>query len=650
MTPVRHASDPTRDPFAMHFSLITASLALVPVLAAPAQDDATVPQAPTSEPPASLPADNLGGPLQVGDVTINENEIKRFLIYGPCRAALEYHRVNAILKDEASRRLASYDDELATWEAISASGADAGAKPIEFTMDYFSVDDEQFEILMQGKVDDFTKKYPTLDLGIEVTRAFRSPRWHRRELRQERLFDLTFVPDNPDLWPDLTFEALRQEAGEILIDDFRESYERRKAQLDVNMAEWEATTEAGGDPGAKPTLPPEDNMYRSILRQIVRDTVYGVCDTATSIDGIDPSLVVTMDLDYDGVPDLEVTIDEVWEDVKSTVTNKEISDARSFLILIEASRQRLAAEGKLLSDEDQAAFMDEVKASFGSDIFGLGTIALGAHQFPSVEAYAAYMPLVESYKRSVEPLMERPEEGGLAPALRTHLDFANQVMGLSKVDAEILLVSAFDFDNFTWKENGWVNARQKAEFLKTELEKNGVQYAEQRKQRMEAAAEGLEFTPDAEVMDPHDFWSRMLDEHCDFWDPPPPAVGRTGSDHGYKKNGRFGERSRNDMRSLLVESPFSNFLRGGILTDEIYFRQAPGTIIGPLRGPHGWYLSKLIKRVPTQRPLNINDEKHLQLLRDDWVRISFIDYAHGALERVEIVGLHANDEAYASGK
>ncbi|MFT7486595.1 MAG: hypothetical protein ACI9F9_002450, partial [Candidatus Paceibacteria bacterium] len=104
------------------------------------------------------------------------------------------------------------------------------------------------------------------------------------------------------------------------------------------------------------------------------------------------------------------------------------------------------------------------------------------------------------------------------------------------------------------------------------------------------------------------------------------------SDHGYKKSGRFGERTRNDMRMLMNESPFTNFLQGGLLTDEVFFRLTAGSVAGPIRGPDGWYLVKVMKRLPTQRPLNVNDEKHLEILQEDWVRISFIEYAHGALD------------------
>lgn len=618
----------------MHLSLLTASLVLGAAASAPAQDSA-----PASEPPQQQPWEDLGGPLRVGDVEIPELEIKRYLIYGPCRAAMEFHRVSAIIQDEIDRRMASYEDDLATWEAISASGADAGPKPVQLPADFFDVPADALASLRERKQREFQVKYPFLDLDTEIRRSYRSVEWYERELLQEMRFDRTFVQEDPSLWPALTYEAMRQEAGEILIDDFRESYERRKAHHEAEMAKWQAAKDAGQEVGPAPERQPEDSMYRSILRQIVRDAVYGVVDTKTGLDGLDPQYLVTMDFDWDGEPELALTVDEIWEDVKATISQKEIDDARQFLALIEATRQRLMAEGKLLTDEEAAQHIDEVRKSFGSDIFGIGTVALGAHQFPSVESYGAYMPLLEAYRRSTASDLEAPPEGGLSQPLRDHLDKANQIMGLAKCDAEILLVSAFDFDNFVWIPDGWSKAREKAEWLKSEIERNSVEYAAYRQAKMEAAAEGKELTME-EVMEPHTFWSRLLDEHCDFWDPPPPAVGRPGSDHAYRKKGRFGERSRNDMRSLLTETPYSMFVSGGMLTDEVFFNLPVGSIAGPMPGPDGWYIAKVIKRAPTQRPLNINDEKHMELLRDHWVHQTFGDYAHEALDSAEVVGLN----------
>lgn len=619
---------------------ITAGLTLGAAFGLPLQDGApatTSTEAP--EPQESYPGDDLGGPLKVGDTEITENQIKRFLIYGPCRSAMEWRRINAIIEDEISRRIAGYDDELAAWEAIKESGADPGPKPFRYTREYFQIDEDEFAQHFDEKMERFRRRYPSLDQENETRRAYRSVEWYRRELRQEMYFDRCFVPDDTNFWPDLTFEAMREEAGEILIDDFKESYERRIAFYETALAEWQAKVDAGEDAGPKPRMGQEDSMYRSILRQIVRDAVLGVTDCKSSIDGLSPDLLCTMDFDWDGEPELALTVDEIWQDVKRFVNRHEIDQARRFLALTEATRQRLDSESQLISEEEAAVHLEEIKSKFGTNIFGLGQMAVGAHQFPSVESYAAYMPLLESYRRSVEPQMESPPEGGLAPVLREHLPMANQVMGLAKVDAEVLLVAAIDMNTYQWIEDGWATARKKAEWLKSEIEKNGVAYAEYRKQRMEAAAEGKEFKPEEELMQPHDFWSRLLDEHCDFWDPPPPLEGKPGSDHAYKKLGRFGERTRNDMRSLIGESPYSNFLNGGLLTDAIYFKTPIGSVAGPMRGPHGWYLAKVIKRTPPVRPLNINDERHVDILKDDWVRLSFIDFAHEALEAAEVTGL-----------
>ncbi|MCB9915674.1 MAG: hypothetical protein H6828_11075 [Planctomycetes bacterium] len=584
-------------------------------------------------------APDLGGPIHVGSVEIPETQIQRFLIYGPARPALEYHRINALIQDEIARRVNGYADELANWEAITASGADAGPKPQPVDPASFEVSDEEFQKVYDRKIAEFQQKYPEETTGLkvetEISRAYRSVDWYRRELRQEIQFDKVFVPDDPSQWPALTFEALRQEAGDILINDFQQSYERRKLHYETELALWKQKVEAGDEQaGPEPEMPAEDSMYRSILRQIVRDTVYKVVDTKTAVEGLPADLICTMDFDGDGTPELSLTTADMWNMVGDTITDVEIADARDFLTLIEATRQRLAAENKLMSDEEAAAKLEEIKSGFTSDMFNLGTIAVGAHQFPSVEAYADYVPLLESYKLSVQPLLETPAEGGLPAVLRAHLDHANQVMGLGKVDAEVLLVSAFDFGNYAWKKNGWADAQKKAEWLKSEIEKNAAAYADYRKKRQEAAASGQEYTPEVEVEEPHAFWSKLIDNNCDFWDPPPPEVGRQSA-VAYKQLGRFGDRTRNDLRSLMSESAYVYFLRGKLITDEIFFDQPMGTVAGPFKGPFGYYLTKVLNRTPPTRPLNVNDENHLQLLRDDWYRISFIDYAHEALDAAQ---------------
>jgi len=588
----------------------------------------------------------FGTPVTVNGVLIDDESIKRHIIYGPCRPALEWRRINALLQAEIEGRAAA-------------------GKPTE----HLNPSDNKFEAVYDGKIAQWLERYPTLELTAEVRRVFRSVDWYRRELRMDLVFDETFLPDDPNLWPALTFEALRAEAEEIFVDDWRQSYERRSKHYaeelalweeakatypdrvkayEAELAEWEG--HRNGDqpsrpeePGEEPVLPEEDSMYRSILRQIVRDMLFKMSSTKTAFDGLPAGVVMTLDIDADGVDEKTWTTQEIWEEVKVTVTEKEIDDAKHFLAKLEASRQRMAGEGLLVSAEDARAALESVDggAGFQSAQFNIGMVAVGNHQFPSIESYGEYYRILESHKRKVTPMIEAPEEGGLAEPLREHLVRANKIMGLGKVDCEVLLVTAFNFPKNQWIEDGWESSKEEAEFIKTAIEKNSQSFAEYRRLRMEAAAAGEDFDPNSapQAYDPHDFWSSLIDEYSGYWDPPQPESGRPGSAVGYKMKGRFGERYRNDLQSVIDESPFGHFVTGTSITDYIFFDQQVGTVSGPFKGPYGYYLTKVMRRMPPTRPLNPSDERHIGLLRNDYIPYSLIQYCEEAFAAAQVEGI-----------
>jgi hypothetical protein len=601
--------------------------------------------------PAALAQSEFGEPVKVNGVLIEDAEIKRHVIYGPCRPSLEWRRINALLQTEIERRVAAQEPT-----------------------DHLTPSDEEFARIYTEKISEFQERFPTLDVSAEVRRAYRNMEWYRRELEMDLVFDNTFIPDDPDQWPALTFEALRAEAGDILIDDFRQSYERRsnfyveelakweeaKASYpdrvkayEAELAEWErkraAQEELGDQPsapeeaGAEPGFPQEDAMYRSILRQMVRDMLFKTASTKTSIDGLPADTVMALDVNSDGTMEFTWSTEEIWNDVKDTVTSKEIDDAKHFLAKLEAARQRMAGEEFLITSEDSKATMTEKDggAGFQSAQFNIGMVAVGNHQFPSVESYSDYYRVLESHRRKVEPSIVGPEEGGIAEPLREHLVRANKIMGLGKVDCEVLLVSAYDFPNNKWLEGGWEMSKEKADWIKEEIERNNQSYAEYRRLRMEAAAAGEDFNPNdaPQAMDPHDFWSLLIDEYCGYWDPPQPEKGRPGSAVGYKQKGRFGERYRNDLQGMIGESPFVQFVSGHSITDYIFFEQQVGTIAGPFKGPHGYYLTKVMRRMPPTRPLNVADERHLDLLRKDYIPFSLIKYCEEAYGAATVEGI-----------
>ena len=600
---------------------------------------------------AAMAQSEFGEPVKVNGVLIEDAEIKRHVIYGPCRPSLEWRRIDALLQTEIERRAAAGEPT-----------------------DHLTPSDEEFERIYTEKISEFEERFPTLEVSAEVRRAYRNMEWYRRELEMDLVFDNTFIPDDPEQWPALTFEALRAEAGDILIDDFRQSYERRTnfyaealaaweeakdtypgrvKAYEAELAEWErkrtAQEEIGDQPsapeeaGGEPEFPEEDAMYRSILRQMVRDMLFKTASTKTSIDGLPMDTVMALDVNSDGIMEFTWSTEEIWNDVKDTVTPKEIDDAKRFLAKLEASRQRMAGEEFLITSEDSKVTMTEKDggAGFQSAQFNIGMVAVGNHQFPSVESYSDYYRVLESHRRKVEPSIVGPEEGGIAEPLREHLVRANKIMGLGKVDCEVLLVSAYDFPSNKWIEGGWEMSKEKADWIKEEIERNNQSYAEYRRLRMEAAAAGEDFDPNSapQAMDPHDFWSLLIDEYCGYWDPPQPEKGRPGSAVGYKQKGRFGERYRNDLQGMIGESPFVQFVSGHSITDYIFFDQQVGTIGGPFKGPHGYYLTKVMRRMPPTRPLNVADERHLDLLRKDYIPFSLIKYCEEAYGAATIEGI-----------
>lgn len=585
-----------------------------PLPAARSLEKSPFEQAPPAQEEKSAP--EFGPALSVDGVPITELDVKRLLIYGKGRPALEWRRVNALIDDEVARRVAQ------------------GADPARF-----EISEEAFQRMHEHKATDFQERFPTLALDIEIARSYSSIPWYQRELRMELRFDAVFIPDDPDEWPEVTFEALRAEAGDILITDFRESYERRANFWANELAAWEAKVAAGEDAGAEPQMPPEDSMYRGILRQIVRDALFETVATQTAIDGLPPHLIASMDFDHDGKPEHVWTTAELWDDVKSILSERDVRDAKLFLAKIAATRLRMEREGFLLAPEEVDEALQVAAESFQSSPFNLQGVVVGSHQFPSLESYASYFGLLESWKRKVEPGLLSPAEGGLAPDLRNHLERANRIMGLGQVNAEVLLVSAFDFAQNRWIEGGWEKARERAEWIKSEYQGNEKRFAELRQKRTEAAARGEQVAADETARPPSDFWSLLLDDHCDYWDPPPPATGRPGSNVGFKMKGRFGDRYRNDLETMVGESHYHHFLSGFSITDKAFFDQEIGTVIGPFEGPMGYYLTRVMKRTPPSRPLNVQNEKHAELLRDDYIRYSLIGYAQESLEQAKVSGL-----------
>lgn len=576
----------------------------------------------------------FGEPLIVNGKRIPDDEIKRFLIYTVGKNLVSVHKFGLIVDDELRQRAW----RAGTQEAEEARAADAsmsderfeevrsGAykRRLEALRAQFAVSDEAFEEERHRKVHDFEEKYPVLDTDAEIARAFGSKEEFARQLRQQMLFDAVFLPTNPADWPDVTVQAFLADpvGGDLLLEDAKVSYQMR---MDT-MIERELDR-----------LPPDDDLLLNIHRQIVRDAIYQLVDFRTAADGLPSDLILWADASGDGEPDLVLTTEQMWAEVEPLVVQRDVIEAKRWWALYTAAHDRMEQEGMLLEPDECEAAMAEYEASNTEQTFSVELAVVQTNGFPAVEVFKPYYCLLKGYEKKHMPELI-DAQGQATQKLKDHLPVARMIYGLGQVDTEVLLVSAFDIGKNKWKEDGWRKAEAKADALMQQIEDHREEYAEAKKQEKLNEARGTNGAPAITVPDPAVFWSQLLDDNSDWWDPPPPTKGKQ-TDLIYKKSGRFGMKYRNDLMGFMGESAFHDFLFGGTLTDFAFFEQDPGTVAGPFCGWQGYYIIKVVRRTSPSRPLSPNEPGHLERLLEDYFRVAFRDYCQDALREADVKGL-----------
>jgi hypothetical protein len=574
----------------------------------------------------------FGEPLYVNGKRVTDNQIKLYLCYGPGRPVFEMARRAVVIEDELRRDAAEATEaEIKRREAEKPfAGADArkaawdAEQKIQLQQlhEKYSVTDSEVQEEEDRMVGDFKKNYPALDLDTEINRSFRNKEWYHQQLRQTQLFDKVFLPANPDEWPAVTVEAVRADSGDVLITDAHESYTARKAAAEKN--------------GTK--LATEDPLYLQMMRDLVQSAVYKLIDFKTPGDGLPDSIALWADTDADGKPELALSTDELWNQIKDTVSPTEIDEAKQWFVTSIATRDRLEKDGFLLNAQDCEAAIRAKAAEFEGSNYNLENLAVTTYYFPSLETYREYYCLLEGFKKMNEPKLAPGPGGELSPTLRDYFDRANKVMGLGQVDAEVMLIGAFDIGRFRWKPDGWTWAKKQSSEIYKQVEENTRLYNEQRAKILEAKAKGQEYKPEKEVLEPYRFWTQMMDDHCEYWDPPAPEEKGRMSTDGMKMKGRFGPHYRNDLNPYIGETYFTDWVTGNSITDYVFFEQAEGSVAGPFKGPQGYYITRVLRRTPPTRSLNLGEPKHLDLLKQDWLRFNFIKYAKEAVAQADVKG------------
>ncbi|MEM8712180.1 MAG: hypothetical protein AAGG01_14615, partial [Planctomycetota bacterium] len=412
----------------------------------------------------------FGEPVTVNGVRISDMAIKRFLVYGPGRNALDARKLQILMDHERALRVSTVR-EAVTEEMPNLGDAEIDAE-VKKRMERFNFDPAALERRLTKEKASFTERYPTLDHEVELNRAYGSGDWYRDQVRQTMEFDQLFFPDHPDTWPELSIEAIHANSPQVdLIADYGKYYEQR-----LQIAQ------ETGNP-----IEPEQEMMMSLLRDFVMGALWTLADVKTGTQGIPEELAMVID---GGDWKAEIKTQDVYDEMRASFSEQDIEDAKLAIALMEAARQKLDAASSLMPEDEFIAMVADIRGQMEGGMFNMDFMALQGHGFPSAESYEEHLRLVESYKRMVEDKMMIGDDGALTPELQAHMPIANGIMGLAKSHADILLVSAFDFPNFKWKENGWQSAYERAYELRGQVDEYLVKIEADTKARADAAAAG----------------------------------------------------------------------------------------------------------------------------------------------------------------
>jgi hypothetical protein len=501
----------------------------------------------------------FGEPVSAGGARIPDEEIQRYLCFGLGNKQVESAKFQVLIEQELARRKEAGED-----------------------LSRFEVTDEEMDRYVAKQREDFLLRYPTLDFPTEVGRALLSVDLWREGARQALVFDKLFLPENPDEWPALSREVVIEWGGPGFFEDAKQTYEARKQkQIEEGLDE----------------IPPDDPIFVDALRQTVLAALNDFARVETNPERLPAGVLMTVE----GVP---IRIDTIYAKIEPLVTPEVLDSTKRFLVLCRLLEDDLASKEKLLGwkefeklfAKDSTVAQDEGLAlAYRKELNKHQMLGVEVLGFPSLEAYARYQRIVKSHERVIA------EELADDQKLAAHLPVLNQITGAAKADAEVILLSAYDFDHVRWKENGWADAKRRAEELKRQID---------------AGAD----------------WGQMLELHSEFWDPPMPEVGQKPQ-FGFRFKGKWGPQTRNQLLNFMEESEYRIFLYGPSITDHVFFEQPLGTIEGPFKGPKGYYITRLISRTPPSRPLDLGQPVHRQIAEQHYAKVSLNEKARALFDK-----------------
>ena len=419
----------------------------------------------------------------------------------------------------------------------------------------YELDPADVEAGIQESIDQVLAQDANADFWEAIAGLGFTREGYREEVSARQRLMQMYLPEDPELWPVADLKRL-------MTGSFGDAYDQLlKAEHEKMLA-----AKAAGEPVAEVN---RQTVNQFILPMLVQGLLADAQVEYPS-DGLPEGVALRVNGQDYATADIVAAL-------RPLLGPEQMREAEGFVDAMMLAEESLRASGDWLDDEAVAAKWAEERALYEQSFITHDAMVLTFFRFPTMETYRQYFRVRQSFRNTLpDPYPDDMVEQQIADR--------GLFLGGGKVQATVLLVSARDprSGRFAMDGDPMGEAERRAAEI-AQILQSGVDFLE------------------------------VLDEYSDI-----PAEAPAGQQNTVAPNkGRFPLMLRNDLRSMLGESEFTDIVYGYSMTDDIFFHAEPGAVYGPVRIPVGYAFYRVETRAEGAGLDVAANEQHDFLVRDD---------------------------------